>query len=130
VPFIERMPPVFRQTDLAICRAGGTTLAELAAAGVPALSLPWPKAANDHQRKNADVFAAAGAVELLDSREVTGRLDNAIAERLAPLVRDEARCKRMAAAMSALARPNAAWHIATMIGQLLAARVGASLAST
>jgi len=123
VPFIERVPPVLRQTDLAIGRSGGTTLAELAAAGVPALLLPWPKAANNHQRANAEVYTAAGAAEMLDAREVTGRLDNAIAGSLAPLLLDSARREQMATAIQALARPNAAWHVAAMINQLLAAAV-------
>lgn len=129
VPFIERMPSVLRRTDLAICRSGGTTLAELAAAGMPALLLPWPKAANDHQRKNADVFVATGAAALLNSRDVKGRLDTAIAEQLAPLVRDSSRRENMAAAMRGLARPDAAWHIASMISQILSAKREASLAS-
>ena len=129
VPFIDRMPPVLRQTDLAIGRSGGTTLAELAAAGVPALLLPWPKAANHHQRANAEVYAAAGAAHLLDAREVTGRLDNAIAASLAPLLRDPARREQMASAMQALARPNAAWHVAAMINQLLAEAVETPLSA-
>jgi UDP-N-acetylglucosamine--N-acetylmuramyl-(pentapeptide) pyrophosphoryl-undecaprenol N-acetylglucosamine transferase len=129
VPFIERMPSVLHQTDLAIGRAGGTTLAELAGAGVPALLLPWPKAANDHQRKNADVFSAANAADLLDAREVNGRLDNAIADRLTALLRDSPRREKMAAAMREHARPNAAWHIATMISQILSAKTEASTAS-
>jgi UDP-N-acetylglucosamine--N-acetylmuramyl-(pentapeptide) pyrophosphoryl-undecaprenol N-acetylglucosamine transferase len=127
VPFIDRMQPVLQQTDLAVCRSGGTTLAELAAAGVPALLLPWPNAANDHQRKNADVYAAAGAAKLLDAREVTGRLDNAIAESLGALLSDAARRDKMASAMHAMARPNAAWHVATMISQLLTSAVEAPL---
>ena len=80
--------------------------------------LPWPKAADDHQRKNAEVFAAAGAAGLLDGRDVKVRLDNAIAEQLALIIRDSARRKQMAAAMQSLARPNAAWHIASMINQI------------
>jgi UDP-N-acetylglucosamine--N-acetylmuramyl-(pentapeptide) pyrophosphoryl-undecaprenol N-acetylglucosamine transferase len=123
VPFIDRMQSVLQQTDLAVCRSGGTTLAELAAAGVPALLLPWPKAANNHQRANAEVYAAAGAAQMLDAREVTGRLDNAIAGWLAPLLHDPARREQMASAIQALARPNAAWHVAVMINQLLAEAV-------
>ncbi len=110
------------RSDLAISRSGGTTLAELAAAGLPAILLPWPKAAADHQRKNADVFAAAGAVQVIDAREVTGRLDNAIAQPLAALVRDTERRQLMSEAMQTLARPNAAWHVARMIAQLLDAK--------
>jgi UDP-N-acetylglucosamine--N-acetylmuramyl-(pentapeptide) pyrophosphoryl-undecaprenol N-acetylglucosamine transferase len=119
VPFIERIQSLLPGTDLAVCRSGGTTLAELAAAGVPALLLPYPNAANNHQRKNADVYAAAGAGQIIDAREVSGRLDNTIAERLAALLTDSASRQQMADAMRRLARPNAAWHVATMICQLL-----------
>lgn len=121
VPFIERIQPVLRQTDVAICRSGGTTLAEVAAAGVPALLLPYPNAADDHQRKNADHFQSAGAATVLDAREITGRLDNAIAAALTSLIANVAERDRMAEAAAGLARPDAAWHVATMIQQLLLA---------
>ena len=55
------MSGLLAESDLAVCRAGGTTLAELAAAGVPAILVPYPHAADDHQRKNAEALAAAGA---------------------------------------------------------------------
>ena len=80
VPFIDDMPQTLAATDLAICRAGGTTLAELAAAGVPAVLLPYPHAADDHQAANARHFAAGGGCVTIDSREVTGRLDAQLAE--------------------------------------------------
>ena len=76
------MPALLSGSSLAICRAGGTTLAELAAAGTPALLLPYPHAADDHQRKNAEVYVAAGAAQMLDEREVTARLDDQLAEML------------------------------------------------
>ncbi len=119
VPFIERIQPVLRQTDLAVCRSGGTTLAELAAAGVPALLLPYPHAADNHQRVNADLFAAAGAAKVLDAREITGRLDSAVASVLTPLLSNAAVRQGMSAAMARVARPDAAWQVATMIQQLL-----------
>jgi UDP-N-acetylglucosamine--N-acetylmuramyl-(pentapeptide) pyrophosphoryl-undecaprenol N-acetylglucosamine transferase len=121
VPFVERIERVLARSDLAISRSGGTTLAELAAAGLPAILLPWPKAAADHQRKNADVFAAAGAAHVIDAREVAGRLDNAIAQPLSALIRNAERRQLMSEAMQTLARPNAAWHVATMIAQMLEA---------
>ena len=57
--------------DLVICRAGATTLAELAAAGRPAVLIPFPGATDDHQRRNAEVLAGAGAAVLMDERELT-----------------------------------------------------------
>ena len=59
--FWPELPTLLAGSSLAICRAGGTTLAELSAAATPAVLLPYPHAADDHQRKNADVFVAAGA---------------------------------------------------------------------
>ena len=59
--FWPELPELLAGSSLAICRAGGTTLAELAATATPAVLLPYPHAADDHQRKNADVFVSAGA---------------------------------------------------------------------
>jgi UDP-N-acetylglucosamine--N-acetylmuramyl-(pentapeptide) pyrophosphoryl-undecaprenol N-acetylglucosamine transferase len=94
--------------DLVICRAGATTLAELAAAGRPAVLVPFPAATDDHQRKNAQVFADAGAAVVMDERDLT-------VERLATVTRDlladPARREAMATAMRGLARPDAARRI-------------------
>ncbi len=117
-PFIERIQPALQGADLVISRAGGTTLAELAAAGVPAVLVPYPHAAGDHQRKNADLFVAPGAARLIDPREVAGRFDTAMAEALADLLLDPYRRQSMSDHMQALAKPYAAWHVATMVHQL------------
>jgi len=119
VPFLDPIQPVLHDTDLVVCRAGGTTLAELAAAGLPAVLVPYPDAAADHQRKNADIFAAAGAARIVDCREITGRLDDALATAMADLLVDAAERARMAAPIRGLARPDAAWQVATMISDLV-----------
>ena len=116
--FVTNMAATLRETDLAICRAGGTTLAELAAAGVPAILLPYRYAADDHQRRNADIFAAAGACVVLDEREVNGRLDYRLADTLLPLLMDRAERAAMSAAIRRLAHPDATWDVATLIRQL------------
>ncbi len=118
VPFLEDMPAVLRETDLAICRAGGTTLAELSASGVPAVLLPYPYAAEDHQRKNADLFAASGACLVLDEREVPGHVVLHLAETLRPLLADLGQLQAMSTAMRRLAHPDAAWDVAAMVRQL------------
>ena len=82
VPFLDDMPAVLSATDLAVCRAGGTTLAELAAAGVPAVVLPYPHATDDHQAANARHFAAGGGCVTIDQRDVSGRLDDQLADLL------------------------------------------------
>ena len=88
-----------------ICRAGATTLAELTAAGRPSILVPLPTAADDHQRKNAQVLASAGAAELLDQGQMTG---DRLAERILALVADQDRLRAMSAAAASLAKPNAA----------------------
>ena len=77
-----------------ISRAGATTLAELAAAGRPAILVPLPTATDDHQRKNADATARAGAAEVIDQRELTG---NRLAARILALAADAPRRAAMAA---------------------------------
>jgi UDP-N-acetylglucosamine--N-acetylmuramyl-(pentapeptide) pyrophosphoryl-undecaprenol N-acetylglucosamine transferase len=108
-PFLYAMDREIREADLVVCRAGATTIAELAAAGRPALLVPLPTAADDHQRKNAEAFSAAGAAELVEQRTLTGAL---LAERIAAFIGDPARLAAMSAAARAMARPDAAGVIA------------------
>jgi UDP-N-acetylglucosamine--N-acetylmuramyl-(pentapeptide) pyrophosphoryl-undecaprenol N-acetylglucosamine transferase len=106
--FLDPVVPEVMRADLLICRAGATTLAELAAAGRPAVLIPFPAATDDHQRKNAQVFADAGAAVVIDERELTTeRLVAVTTELLA----DSAQRAAMAAAMRGLARPDAAARI-------------------
>jgi UDP-N-acetylglucosamine--N-acetylmuramyl-(pentapeptide) pyrophosphoryl-undecaprenol N-acetylglucosamine transferase len=108
-PFLYDMGRRLAQADLIVCRAGATTLAEVAAVGKPAILIPLPTAADDHQRKNADARASAGAAEVLLQTGMTGHV---LAGRNLSLAFDPARRRRMAAAASALARPEAAHVIA------------------
>ena len=104
-----------KTADLVVSRAGSTTLAELAAAGRPALLVPLPTATDDHQRKNAEVVAAAGAAEVIDQGTLTGAV---LAARIAALVADTARLERMSAAARTLARPDAAQVIVDRVLEL------------
>ena len=113
-------------SSLAICRAGGTTLAELSAAATPAVLLPYPHAADDHQRKNADVFVAAGAAQLSTSVKITGRLDDHLAELLGRILSDADGRAIMAHGMRRLARPHAAAHVATLIWSLVSSQARAA----
>jgi UDP-N-acetylglucosamine--N-acetylmuramyl-(pentapeptide) pyrophosphoryl-undecaprenol N-acetylglucosamine transferase len=115
VPFIDDLPAQLAETDFAVARAGGGTIAELAAAGVPALFLPYPHAADNHQRKNADAMAEAGAARVIDSREHSGRLDYRLADELSAILSDPLRLDVMAEAMRQCGRPDAAWTVAMMI---------------
>jgi UDP-N-acetylglucosamine--N-acetylmuramyl-(pentapeptide) pyrophosphoryl-undecaprenol N-acetylglucosamine transferase len=125
--FIADMPTVLAATALAVCRAGGTTLAELAAAGVPAVLVPYPHATDDHQLHNAEVYATAGGAVTLDERGLPRRLDHRLAETISALLTDSNRRARMSLAMRRLARPDAAARVALLIrsiacrGRLVAA---------
>ncbi len=72
--FFDDMDTVYSASDLAVCRAGATTLAELAAAGLPAILVPFPYAAEDHQRLNAEPLADAGASMLILDKDFSGRV--------------------------------------------------------
>jgi len=123
-PFIERMPAVLAQTSLVVCRAGGTTLAELAAVGAPAVVVPYPLSADGHQAANARCFAAAGGCVTIEQPSSPDRTQSAarLAEAIRPLLADAALRERMSAAMRGLARPNAVDEVAEAICSLIAAR--------
>ena len=114
-PFIENMAETLAEADLVVGRAGALTLAELAIVGRPAVLIPLPTAADDHQSKNAAAFAKAGAAVVLDQNQATGA---ALAQLLAQLWRDGARRAAMATAMRSLAHPSAAAAVADALEQL------------
>ncbi len=99
------MAAAYRRADLVIGRAGATTVAELAIAGKPAIFIPYPFAADNHQELNAREMAEAGAALMFRQAELTAE---SLAEALRPLLADPARRRAMGAAMQALARPAAA----------------------
>jgi UDP-N-acetylglucosamine--N-acetylmuramyl-(pentapeptide) pyrophosphoryl-undecaprenol N-acetylglucosamine transferase len=106
---------VLHATSLAICRAGGTTLAELAAAGVPALLAPYPYASDDHQRLNAQAFVTAGAARCIDQPPAPANIVASLAVELGTLLANPDRLTAMSSSMHRLARPDAAWHIAMLV---------------
>jgi UDP-N-acetylglucosamine--N-acetylmuramyl-(pentapeptide) pyrophosphoryl-undecaprenol N-acetylglucosamine transferase len=116
-PFIEDMAAAYAWADLVVCRAGALTLAELAAAGVGAVLVPFPFAVDDHQTKNAEAMVAVGAALLLPEVEASGAR---IAAVLADLLGDRARLLAMAAAARTLAKPDAAARIADACLQVAA----------
>ncbi|MGA2031087.1 MAG: undecaprenyldiphospho-muramoylpentapeptide beta-N-acetylglucosaminyltransferase [Thermoguttaceae bacterium] len=122
VAFLADLPDVLPASDLAICRAGGTTVAELAVAGVPALLLPYPHATDDHQAQNARAILQCGGAVVLDERALPGRLDDCLAGVLGELLDDPLRRAEMSAAMSRAARPHAAADVAALIWSLVSSR--------
>ncbi len=95
--YIDNMVAAFAKADLVICRAGATTTAELIAAGKASLMIPFPLAADDHQRKNAEAMAAAGAGSMILQRDLTGA-------RLAAQIKEFASEPEKIAAMETAAR--------------------------
>lgn len=108
-PFIEDMAEAYGWADLAVCRAGALTLAELAAAGLGAVLVPYPYAVDDHQTHNAQALCEAGAAELIQERDLDVE---DFADRLRVLCGDRARLLSMATAARSLARADAAERIA------------------
>jgi UDP-N-acetylglucosamine--N-acetylmuramyl-(pentapeptide) pyrophosphoryl-undecaprenol N-acetylglucosamine transferase len=104
-PFLFDMGRQLGAADVIVSRAGATTLAEITAAGKAAILVPLPTATDDHQRKNAEALAHAGAADLLLQSEMTGTV---LADRILDLAADRERRTRMAAAARSLARPDAA----------------------
>jgi UDP-N-acetylglucosamine--N-acetylmuramyl-(pentapeptide) pyrophosphoryl-undecaprenol N-acetylglucosamine transferase len=104
-PFLFDMHREMTRADVIVSRAGATSIAELTAAGRAAILIPLPTATDDHQRRNAEVLARAGAAEMLEQKDLTGTV---IAERLLAIAHDPQRRARIAAAARGLARPDAA----------------------
>ena len=114
-PFVDQLPQALARSRLAICRAGGSTLAELAAAGTPAVVCPYPQAADDHQRRNAASFAAAGACLVVDEQWPGEAFPQRLAGAANLMTSDEELWSRCSAAMHSLARGDAASQVAGLI---------------
>jgi UDP-N-acetylglucosamine:LPS N-acetylglucosamine transferase len=97
--------------DVVVCRSGGTTVAELAVIGLPAILVPLPIAPRDHQRANANVLVAAGAAVLVDDSEC--RADR-LATELGRILEDDDRRATMTAAAASVGRPDAADAVADL----------------
>lgn len=121
VSFIDEMASVMFQSDLVVCRASGTTIAELALAGVPAVLVPYPRDVEAYQLANADVAAAANAATVIDEAALEMTLDDAIVDHLDSLLTDDAQREAMAQSMRSLARPDAAIEVTESIRSILGA---------
>jgi len=113
-PFLYHMDREMKSADIVVCRAGATTLAELAAAGRASILVPLPTATDDHQRRNAEAFVRHGAAVMVEQRELTGER---LARELIALANDPVRRARLGEAARRLARPDAA---AVIVDRLLA----------
>ncbi len=109
-PFIGPMEMAYAAADLVVSRAGATTIAELTLTGSPAVLVPYPRAAEDHQTHNAQTLVNAGAAELVREEEISE-----LGMVIMMLLKDKARRNAMGAAAKKLAHPNAAGIIAQHI---------------
>ena len=113
-PFIADMADAYAWADVVVCRAGALTLAELCAAGVPSVLVPFPAAVDDHQTRNADYLVERGAAKLVaEGDDFTDRLHAA----LLPLMGDAPTRRAMADAARAAAIPDAADRVADIVLQ-------------
>ena len=113
--FLTDMAGAFAEASLIVCRAGASTVAEIAAAGKPAIFIPFPFAADDHQTRNAQALASNGAAVVMPEKELTAET---LARRVTELLNDPARLRQMAAKAREMAHPRAAQEIAEMVKKL------------
>ena len=113
--FIDDMPAAFARADLVVCRSGASTVAEITAAGKPAVFVPFPRAADDHQRVNAEALARHGAAIVVEESKLEGVW---LAETISALLPDPQRLQNMSQEARALAHPNAARDIAAMAARV------------
>jgi UDP-N-acetylglucosamine--N-acetylmuramyl-(pentapeptide) pyrophosphoryl-undecaprenol N-acetylglucosamine transferase len=104
-PFFHDMASRYRRADLVVCRAGATTVAELTVLGKPALFVPYPYAADNHQERNAQALVDQGAARMMRERDLSGA---ELARCLDELIDDAHRLAAMAAQSKSLGKPEAA----------------------
>lgn len=119
VPFIYEMAEAYAAADLVICRAGATTLAELTAVGRPAILIPYPYAAANHQERNARKLEDMGAARMIRDRDLTGQV---VASAILELCNNESLRKEMQRASSAFGKVDAAERVVTIATNLAARR--------
>ncbi len=116
LPYIDDMAAAYALADIALCRAGATTLAEIAICGIPAILVPYPYAAAGHQDFNAKTMAAEGAAVVIFERDFTAET---LVENVSELIRNSEKRARMAAAARRLGRPEAAQTIVDNIFEII-----------
>jgi UDP-N-acetylglucosamine--N-acetylmuramyl-(pentapeptide) pyrophosphoryl-undecaprenol N-acetylglucosamine transferase len=113
--FIDDMPGLFARAELLICRSGASTVAEVTAAGKPAVFVPFPRAADDHQKRNAEALERAGAAVMLEESKLNRET---LVETVTSLFDEPPRLKKMGEAARKLSHPSAARDIAAMAARL------------
>jgi UDP-N-acetylglucosamine--N-acetylmuramyl-(pentapeptide) pyrophosphoryl-undecaprenol N-acetylglucosamine transferase len=129
-PFFDDMPARFAAAHLVLSRSGASTVAELAAAGKPALLVPFAAAADHHQQRNAEAMVAAGAAVMLEEKDIDKDIDKELDQpsrllaELTSLLTNQARLAAMSAAARTQAHPAAAERIANRLASLTANKLG------
>lgn len=117
--FIDDMPRAFAEASLLICRSGASTVAEVTAAGKPAVFIPFPRAADDHQKRNAEALERVRAAVMLEEQKLTRET---LVASVSSLLADGPRLQQMGEAARKLSHPNAARDIAAMAAKLAGVR--------
>jgi UDP-N-acetylglucosamine--N-acetylmuramyl-(pentapeptide) pyrophosphoryl-undecaprenol N-acetylglucosamine transferase len=118
--FIDDMPSIFARADLLVCRSGASTVGEITAAGKPAIFVPFPRAADDHQNVNARALERAGAAVVVEESNLEAAY---LVDTITALIDDNARLQRMSEAARSLAHPKAVEEIAAIVEELIDSRV-------
>jgi len=116
-PYFENLALAYAVSDLAVCRAGAMTISELSVTGTPAIFVPLPTAAQDHQTFNAQSVATRGAATVLRQKDLSGE---SLAQVLEEMLQDKAALAKMAQAMKATALPEAAKRLSEQLKALSA----------
>ncbi len=114
--FIDDMVTAYTAADLAVSRAGASTLAEIAAVGLPALLVPYPHAADKHQERNARAVVETGAAEIIMNGELGGKT---LADRINALSSDEKALKQMQSRSKQFGKPDAAERVVNILFELV-----------
>jgi UDP-N-acetylglucosamine--N-acetylmuramyl-(pentapeptide) pyrophosphoryl-undecaprenol N-acetylglucosamine transferase len=113
--FIDDMPAMFARADLLVCRSGASTVGEITAAGKPAIFVPFPRAADDHQNVNARALERAGAAVVVEESKLEAAY---LVDTVSALMDDSGRLQRMSIAAKSLAHPRAVEEIAALVEEL------------
>ena len=115
-PFFDSIEEIYSITDLMVCRAGGMTVSELTACGIPAIFIPLPAMTGNNQQLNAQAVSDRGAAIVLDQSRLTGA---ALANDISHIITNSSRLRQMADASRSLGNPHASEEIAKSIYSLL-----------
>ena len=118
-PFFEEIDLVYREADIVVARSGATTISEICAVGIPAILIPYPFAAGDHQRINAKRLERDGAALVIEPERLKG---DTLADAILRLLKDREGRRRMAERARALSRPEAAKVIVDICYQMVGKR--------